>query len=193
MAFSGSNVRRRHFLGVLAALGARAFLTPVHLTAQTAGGAARRIDVHSHFATPNWAARVAATPKGLNQVWRGWTPAKSIEYMDRAGVVTSLVSITMPGVWFGDHTEARRLARECNEYGTKMASDYRGRFGVFASCCYSVVPGVGEQAIEYGTDCPYSNIQDDVKGLQESGIFTADDLRAIGRENAVRLFPTYRT
>jgi hypothetical protein len=39
-----------------------------------------------------------------------WTPARSIEDMDRAGVALSVTSITTPGVWFGDREEARQLA-----------------------------------------------------------------------------------
>jgi predicted TIM-barrel fold metal-dependent hydrolase len=36
-------------------------------------------------------------------------------------------------VWFGDAQEARRLARELNEFATaRMVGDYKGRFGLFA-------------------------------------------------------------
>jgi 6-methylsalicylate decarboxylase len=57
--------------------------------------------------------------------------------MDRAGVATAVVSCTERGVWFGDDFEqerpqAIRLAREVNEFGAKMMSDYKGRFGLFA-------------------------------------------------------------
>ena len=41
---------RRDLLSGLAALGAGAMLTGGRLTAQTPGGATRRIDVHHHFA-----------------------------------------------------------------------------------------------------------------------------------------------
>jgi predicted TIM-barrel fold metal-dependent hydrolase len=43
-----------------------------------------------------------------------------------------MISVTSPGVYFGDRDEARALAREMNEYGAKMAGDYKGRFGLFA-------------------------------------------------------------
>src|SRR5688572_33366381 len=44
-----------------------------------------------------------------------------------------MLSITAPGVWFGDAQEARALAREMNDYAAaKMVSDYKGRFGLFA-------------------------------------------------------------
>jgi 6-methylsalicylate decarboxylase len=53
--------------------------------------------------------------------------------MDRAGIATSMVSVTTPGIWFGDAEETRALARELNEYGAaKLVGDHKGRFGLFA-------------------------------------------------------------
>lgn len=66
------------------------------------------------------------------QVWQPYTPAKAIEDMDRGGVAASLLSVTTPGIWFGDKEETRRMARELNEYGAKMVADHKGRFGLFA-------------------------------------------------------------
>jgi 6-methylsalicylate decarboxylase len=45
--------------------------------------------------------------------------------------------------------------------------------------------------ILFGTDYPYSKVPDEVKGLQECGVFGADELRAIDRENALKLLPKY--
>jgi hypothetical protein len=36
--------------------------------------------------------------------------------MDKNGVTTAVVSISMPGVWNGVVSEAVALARSCNEY-----------------------------------------------------------------------------
>src|ERR1700730_18817463 len=64
--------------------------------------------------------------------WQTYTPARAIEIMVRCGVAVWLLSVTTPGIWFGDREETRRLARELNEYGARMVSDYKGRFGLFA-------------------------------------------------------------
>ena len=53
--------------------------------------------------------------------------------MDRLGIATSLLSISSPGVYFGDETAARDLAREMNEVGRRAVVDHPGRFGLFAS------------------------------------------------------------
>ena len=66
------------------------------------------------------------------QTWQPYTPARAIEDMDRGGVSTAMISITTPGIWFGNIDETRRIARRENEYGARMVSDYKGRFGLFA-------------------------------------------------------------
>ena len=125
---------RRDALAALAALGATA------LRAQTPPST-RVIDCHHHFVSPAFLKTLTAKqghkaegftsffPLGL---WKDYSPARDIEAMDRDGVATSLISCTAPGVWFGDADEARTLARELNDYGAKMASDYKGRYGLLA-------------------------------------------------------------
>jgi predicted TIM-barrel fold metal-dependent hydrolase len=53
--------------------------------------------------------------------------------MDRLGIATSLLSISSPGIYFGDEAGARDLAREVNEIGRRAVVDHPGRFGLFAS------------------------------------------------------------
>jgi 6-methylsalicylate decarboxylase len=62
-----------------------------------------------------------------------WSVQEHVDAMDRLGIATSLLSISSPGVYFGDETAARDLAREMNEIGRRAVVDHPGRFGLFAS------------------------------------------------------------
>ena len=134
-ALSSCRPSRRAFLAGLAALGASGLVPARRLAAQAPAAAPvtpHRIDVHHHLAPPRYVAELA--PRQILQPpTRNWTPARSIEDMDKAGVATAITSITTPGVWFGDSAAARRLARECNEYAARLVTDFPGRFGMFAA------------------------------------------------------------
>ena len=95
-------------------------------------GRPHRIDIHHHFAPPAWVAEVKGRPL-LQAANTRWTPAQSIEDMDRGGVAVAMVSITNPGLWFGDAAVTNRLARACNEYGAKLVQQYPTRFGLLAA------------------------------------------------------------
>ncbi len=126
------SVPRREFLARLAALGATSLIPGAAAFAQAQTAAKpRRIDVHYHFSSPGFISAITARKTGQRPLME-WTPAKAIEAMDKGGVATSIASISEPGVWFGDGDEARKLARETNEYGARLMADYPGRFGLFA-------------------------------------------------------------
>ena len=128
---------RRDFLRSVVTAGAGALLASNSTRAQNPGATARRIDVHQHYVSPDYLALLtkknASGPvPGFNQ-WKGYTPERNLAEMDKAGVATAMLSQTAPGVWFGDVNEARRIAREMNEYAAaKMVGAYKGRFGLFA-------------------------------------------------------------
>ncbi len=94
-----------------------------------------RIDVHHHILPPDYVATVGDDRIGpliLAGRTPEWTPAMSVEAMDRNGIATAITSISAPGLWFGDNEESVRLARICNDYAASIRSDHPGRFGVFA-------------------------------------------------------------
>ncbi len=121
---------RRRFLG--AALGSVIAPCLCGVAAAQSGAGPRRIDLHHHFAPPAWVAGVKGRPM-LQPANTRWTPGQSIEDMDRGGVAAAVVSITNPGLWFGDPRETARLARACNEYGARLVQDHPSRFGLFAA------------------------------------------------------------
>ncbi len=120
---------RRGFLGAVGALGVLgasgcANLAPV-------ASAAHRIDVHHHISPPEWVSALKKSQLDTPPV-NDWTPARSLEDMDKAGIATSITSPTLPAVGFLPAAEAARVARASNEYARRLADQYPGRFGVFA-------------------------------------------------------------
>jgi predicted TIM-barrel fold metal-dependent hydrolase len=131
---SGIQTKRSFLLGASAVVGGMiAESSFSRLIAQTAKPDARGIiDVHHHLSPTTFINALKDHKLGERPIL-DWTPARSIEDMDRARVATAITSITHPGLWFGDKTETTHLARECNEYATRLVADHPGRFGTFAS------------------------------------------------------------
>jgi 6-methylsalicylate decarboxylase len=92
----------------------------------------RRIDVHHHFAPAEWMAEVKGRPL-LNPANLRWTAELSLADMDRGGVAAAILSITNPGIWFGDKEKTRALARASNELGARLVQAHPTRFGLFAT------------------------------------------------------------
>ena len=96
--------------------------------------AATRIDVHHHVIPPTF--RDAMARRGIVEVagtpLPNWSPQASLDVMDANGIGTAILSLSAPGVHFGDRADAESLARDCNDYSARLASDHPGRFGSFA-------------------------------------------------------------
>ena len=133
-AAPASPARRRFLAGGAAALGlgAAASLGRV-LPAAAQAPAKTRIDVHHHFIPQFHVDALTAPGRRVGAPPPKWTPALSLEEMDKSGIATSILSIAQPGVWYGNNVEeSRRLARQLNEFATKTVKDHPGRFGLFA-------------------------------------------------------------
>ena len=190
------------------ALGAFAAGAGVKLSARVAqsqsAAARRRIDTHHHVFPPPY---VAALIEGKQdaQIAKAWSVARTLDDMERAGVGTSIVSLTQPAVTFAPAAVARRVARESNEWPstrsrpTASASSRAigidgsepGDAGARAAGSADGAEEILLVRILFGSDYPYRTGEDQVKGLMEYG-FSAADLRAIERDNAVRLIPRLR-
>ena len=140
--------RRQVLAGLTAA--ATAALLPSHRAAAQTPAAPHRIDVHHHLTPPAYVEELAPMHQ-LTRQTLDWTPARAIEQMDQGGVATSITSITTPGLWFGSHSPARRLARACNDYAAKLVADQPRRFGMFVNLPLPDIEGSLKE-IEYGLD-----------------------------------------
>jgi len=135
-------IGRRGLLFGAAAAGAAAFagcsVTPATQAAPALapnlGSSAGRVDVHHHLSPPGWVTELRARGQ-IDPLITSWTPQRSLADMDRAGIASSVLSITTPGIFFVgmDAATGRRVARESNEYAARLAADNPGRFGFFAA------------------------------------------------------------
>ncbi len=87
----------------------------------------RRIDVHHHIVPPSYRSVGPDRP-----FLDSWSPQAALEDMDRGGTQTSITCIYSGGAFAG-RPDAARIARDCNEYATRLSVDHPGRFGVFAT------------------------------------------------------------
>jgi 6-methylsalicylate decarboxylase len=133
----GGEVSRRQVLGMLSAMGASAALGSGAALAQNAAPVPA-IDTHHHIYPPAYVAanlkRLLADSVALPaSAYQSWTPAVSLDQMDKSGVAAAVVSMTSPGVWWGDNKAGLHWARVCNDYGASLVKDHPGRFGMFAA------------------------------------------------------------
>ncbi len=133
--FSRQHVGRRAALGSLLG-GAALSCTGVRAQTPDAPQLQPHIDVHAHYLPAGYRQAAAAAghehPDGMPGLPR-WDTGAALGMMDGLNIRTAMLSISSPGVHFGDDGAARKLAREVNEEGAKAVSDHPGRFGLFAS------------------------------------------------------------
>src|SRR5438309_7530651 len=122
-------------MGSVLLAGAGAVLSPSPLIGQSAPavGAAKaaRLDVHYHLTPPTLIQAFGA--QRFANAASNWTLDQRLMDMERNGVATVLCSIAPQGDPFADPSKTVQLARECNEYFARLATDHPGRIGVFAS------------------------------------------------------------
>jgi predicted TIM-barrel fold metal-dependent hydrolase len=98
--------------------------------------------------------------------------------MDRNGIELAVISLSTPGIWFGDPQRARDAARRCNEYSADLARRYPGRFGRFAAIPLPDIDG-SLREIEYACD---------VLGAEGLGILTSYGDRWLGHPGYAEVF-----
>jgi 6-methylsalicylate decarboxylase len=117
---------------LLKSLGAAALLPASGLLGQPGRGPTRvrrqRIDVHHHMLPP------------VMDLWasRHWSPEVSLETMDKFETETAILSVTglqpaFADLFYDGSVRARKLVRDMNEFGAKVARDHPSRFGFFTA------------------------------------------------------------
>lgn len=114
----------------------------------------RRIDVHQHVIPPRYADWIRAKgirPGGIDLP--DWSRSAALKFMDGHGIATGILSVSTPGVHFGDDaaTEAAKRAREVNEYCAELVRAEPERFGFFATLTLPDVDSAIAEA-EYSLD-----------------------------------------
>ena len=106
------------------------------LPASHAPRAVTRIDVHAHFLPDFYRQALIeageSQPDGIHALPQ-WDEESALRTMDALGVRTALLSISSPGVHFGEDARAADLARRCNNEGARLRQAHPTRFGHFAS------------------------------------------------------------
>jgi predicted TIM-barrel fold metal-dependent hydrolase len=135
-----SGASRRKFLKAMALAGAGAALPGRGILAQAISPSVRpmagRVDMHHHIFPPFYVKAMEEQMRAGGFTPRPWTPAISIDMMDKHGIATAFFSPVQRLVMdsTSDRSEkGRNLARQHNEYGAQLVKDYPGRFGHFAT------------------------------------------------------------
>ena len=94
------------------------------------------IDAHAHYVPGLYRDALLAAgidrPDGFPRI-PGWSVTEHLARMDALEIAASVVSISSPGVHFGDDVAARELARAVNEAGAEAVAAAPTRFGLLAS------------------------------------------------------------
>ena len=102
----------------------------------------RRIDTHHHVVPPAYAEWLRASGQEAGGLpIPSWTEEAALSLMDAHEIEMSILSVSTPGAHLGDDREARRIAREVNEFAADVVARNPGRFGFFATLTLPDVEG----------------------------------------------------
>jgi len=110
------------------------------------------IDVHAHYLPPFLLAALdAAGRRPALPNFPAWSPEIALTAMERFGIERTILSVSTPGVHFGDDAAAKALARRCNEYVAELTEHTDGALGGFAAMPLPCIDGAIREA-EYALD-----------------------------------------
>lgn len=111
------------------------------------------IDVHAHPIPPFYRTALIEAGRGpsISGGFPQWSPELALEQMDANAIAAAILSVSQPGVNFGDNAAARKLARQFNEYLASLHAAHHGRFGAFAVLPLPDIDGAGAE-IDHALD-----------------------------------------
>ncbi len=94
----------------------------------------QRIDIHHHSLPPEYIKELASigVSESAGVQFPKWDPESSLAFMERRGIAAAILSVSAPGIFFGDIKFSRNLARKCNEFAADVIKEYPNRFGALA-------------------------------------------------------------
>ena len=89
-----------------------------------------QIDVHCHMIPDSYLEAVKAHGMEMDEGFPipEWSAEEHLEFMDKAGIRTAVLTMPAPQPYFGDSTESAAICRKFNEEAAALKSLYPGRF-----------------------------------------------------------------
>ena len=89
-----------------------------------------QIDVHCHMIPDSYLEAVKAHGMEMDEGFPipEWSAEEHLEFMDKAGIRTTVLTMPAPQPYFGDSTESAAICRKFNEEAAALKSLYPGRF-----------------------------------------------------------------
>ncbi len=105
-------------------------------------------DVHSHIILPAYTQALESHDAALEETFPlpQWDVQKHLEFMDKAGIKTAVLSLPAPQPCFGNTEESRQLIRRLNEEAARIKAAYPGRFLFLAALPLPDVEGAMAEA-----------------------------------------------
>lgn len=93
-----------------------------------------RIDVHHHIMPPEYISALSSVNINTSAKvqFPKWDVDRSLAFMERQNIAAAVLSISAPGIHFGDNEFAQKLARKCNVFSAGIISKHPERIGAFA-------------------------------------------------------------
>ena len=89
-----------------------------------------QIDLHSHIITPEYLAALERHNALMDEGFPipSWDAERHLDFMNRAGITTAVLTMPAPQPWFGDAKEAASVCRSVNEECAMLKARHPGRF-----------------------------------------------------------------